>query len=166
MAIVTLAEAARLVGKSKPTLLRAHRDGKLSMERNANNEWRVDTSELLRTYGQFTETQQSHSTKDAQSRHATPDSIGLERENETLKRHIESIEETLRRTDETITDLRIRLDTSEQERRDAQKTIQLLTHQQIDTPREKTNIWTIVLITTTVVTLVIGAIYAIKMNVI
>lgn len=166
MAIVTLAEAARLVGKSKPTLLRAHRDGKLSMERNANNEWRVDTSELLRTYGQFAETQQSHSTKDAQSRHETPEWRDIESHNEKMERIISTLQLTIETQRETINDIRTRLDTSEQERRDAQKTIQLLTHQQIDIPREKTNIWSLVLITTTVVTLVIGAIYAIKMNVI
>jgi hypothetical protein len=85
MAIITLAEAARLVGKSKPTLLRAHASGKLSMERNANNEWRVDTSELLRAYGQFVETQQDRDTKHEVLHHVTPDIAGLERNSETAR---------------------------------------------------------------------------------
>jgi hypothetical protein len=70
----------------------------------------------------------------------------------------------VKRSDETLTDLRTRLDTSEQERRDAQRAIQLLTHEQVTDRRP--NIGMVVAITSAVTVIVIVTIYAIKTNVI
>lgn len=137
------------------------------MERNANNEWRVDTSELLRAYGQFVETQQDHDTKHDPSRRETGFLREVEAHNEKLERIITTLEMALETHRETINDIRARLDASEQERRDAQKTIQLLTHDKTTAPhKKKLNIWLVVAITTTVTALVIAVIYAIKTNVI
>lgn len=130
MALISLAEAAKLVGKSKPTLWRAHKRGDLSMDRNAQNEWRVDTSELFRVYppqAKREETQQ----ETVASRDVTHEWRGFEAENALLKQNIETLEASLKRADETLVDLRTRLDESERERREATNTIRgLLTHTQ------------------------------------
>lgn len=51
MAIVNISEAARLVKKSRTTLYRYIKDGKLSICTGHNNEDGVDTSELIRVFG-------------------------------------------------------------------------------------------------------------------
>lgn len=50
MALVSISEAARLVGKSRRTLQRDIVAGKLS---KCDNGQKLDTSELLRVYGAF-----------------------------------------------------------------------------------------------------------------
>ena len=49
MAFVSVSEAAILVGKSNPTIYRHIKAGKLSR----NSEGTIDTTELLRVYGNF-----------------------------------------------------------------------------------------------------------------
>ena len=51
MTIVNISEAARLVKKSRTTLYRYIKDGKLSTCIGHNNEDGVDTSELIRVFG-------------------------------------------------------------------------------------------------------------------
>ncbi|MDK4679193.1 hypothetical protein [Kingella negevensis] len=51
MAIVSISEAARLVGKSRRTIQRDIAAGKLSKCDNGKNGKKLDTSELLRVYG-------------------------------------------------------------------------------------------------------------------
>lgn len=48
--MLTLTEAAEEIGKSKSTLLRAIKAGRLSAQRNEHGDYRVDASELYRAY--------------------------------------------------------------------------------------------------------------------
>ena len=50
MAILTLGKAAALVGKSKPTISKAIKDGKISASKNSDGVFEIETSELLRVY--------------------------------------------------------------------------------------------------------------------
>lgn len=50
MAQLSLADAARLVGKSKSTLTRAVKSGKMSAIRQADGTFSIDPSELARAY--------------------------------------------------------------------------------------------------------------------
>lgn len=51
MAIVSLSEAARLVGKSRKTIQRYVADGRLSMSQDVQDKKGIDTSELMRVFG-------------------------------------------------------------------------------------------------------------------
>lgn len=46
----TLGTAAKATGRSKATILRAIRSGKVSAEKDANGAWKIDPSELHRVY--------------------------------------------------------------------------------------------------------------------
>jgi predicted site-specific integrase-resolvase len=48
--IVTMGVASRMTGKSKTTLLRYYRSGKISAVRNQNGSYEFDTSELARVF--------------------------------------------------------------------------------------------------------------------
>jgi hypothetical protein len=51
MAIVSLSEAARLAGKSRKTIQRYVADGRLSMSQDVQDKKGIDTSELMRVFG-------------------------------------------------------------------------------------------------------------------
>lgn len=53
MTQLRISEAARLVGRDRKTLYRAIRDGRLSATVDATGERQVDTSELVRVFGEF-----------------------------------------------------------------------------------------------------------------
>ena len=58
MALVSVAEAARLVGKNRKTLYGTYiKTGRLSCVLGENGEKNIDTSELLRVFGSFKEKQ-------------------------------------------------------------------------------------------------------------
>lgn len=103
MAIVSISEAARLVGKSRRTLQRDIAAGKLSKCDNGKN---IDTSELLRVYGTL-----SSATKvaddNASMTQVVADNIpadvadmrarlaALEAENAALKDHLGSLKQAM-----------------------------------------------------------------------
>ena len=53
MAKINLSKAAELVGKDRTTIWRHVKSGKLSIERDADRLPFVDTSELIRVYGEI-----------------------------------------------------------------------------------------------------------------
>ena len=53
MALISLAEAAKLVGRSKRTLYRDVTKGCLSVSQDVTGVKMVDTSELIRVYGEI-----------------------------------------------------------------------------------------------------------------
>ena len=55
---LSLAEAGELVGKSRSTMWRAMKSGKLSVEKDENDHWIVSVSELLRVYPKMNMPQQ------------------------------------------------------------------------------------------------------------
>ena len=111
MAIVSISEAARLVGKSRRTLQRDIAAGKLSKCDNGKN---LDTSELLRVYGTL-----SSATKvaddNASMTQVVADNIpadvadmrarlaALEAENAALKDHLGSLKQAMLLLENKIT---------------------------------------------------------------
>ena len=53
MAQVSVAEAARLVGRDRKSLYRAVKQGRLSATHSATGERQIDTAELVRVYGEI-----------------------------------------------------------------------------------------------------------------
>jgi len=116
----TLGQAARATGKSKPTIARAIRAGRLSAGRGADGSFNIDPAELERVFqiigtgdGTMKQSVTGHDTGNG-SEH--PDRLVLEQA-------------------ETIRDLRARLDASETERRQLQTQLTAVLTDQRATPR-------------------------------
>ena len=56
MKLLTLGEAAKLTGKSKPTISKAIKDGRISGQKGDNGVFQIEVSELLRVYPAKAET--------------------------------------------------------------------------------------------------------------
>ena len=103
MAIVSVSEAARLVGKSRRTIQRDIAAGKLS---KCDNGKKLDTSELLRVYGSLLNApndadKNAHMTQDV-APNIPPDVAemrirlaALEAENAALKDHVGSLKQAM-----------------------------------------------------------------------
>lgn len=85
----SLREAARAVGRGKPAILKAIKAGRLSAEKDAHGQWRIDPAELHRVYPLVPETASEPVTGE---REETPETKAIQRELEMLR--------------ETVTDLR------------------------------------------------------------
>lgn len=83
MAIVSISEASKLVGKNRSTLQRHIATGKLSKATDATGLTGIDTSELIRVYGAISGVIQ-HSNNDAMQHHATAENNELQQ----LKVHL------------------------------------------------------------------------------
>ena len=125
----TLNQAAKACHKSKSAILEAIRSGRLSAGRDDKNQWQIDPAELFRVYPTRTSTEplyqvdhhQPEPTPTPSDNHPTTammldkiTSIEVERERER------------KQLQNTIDDLRRRLDQESEERR---KLTMLLTHQ-------------------------------------
>jgi hypothetical protein len=126
----TLNQAAKACNKSKSAILKAIRSGRLSAGRDDKNQWQIEPSELFRVY-QPTEHlpgRLPHEQNRDQPADLTP-------QNHTTTLLLEQIERERDRErkqmQETIDDLRRRLDDESAERR---KLMMLLTHQP-ETPK-------------------------------
>ena len=71
MAIVSISEAAKLVGRSRRTLQRHVADGKLSKVTDATHGMGIDTSELMRVYGTLIIDDMTHDEPKEVSQHDT-----------------------------------------------------------------------------------------------
>jgi excisionase family DNA binding protein len=96
MAKFSLTQAAKQVGKSKPTISKAIKTGRLSAEKVGNG-YEIDAAELFRVYPKIPATFDAEATADA-TRVAL-----LELEAKMLRQQLE-------REQETVADLRARLD--------------------------------------------------------
>ena len=148
---LSLLDAAKRTGKSKPTILRAIQSGKISAQKDEHGEWQIEPAELFRVYPSTPdETDASaHETDDETSRTTSKEvrnglisgdartGTRTVAELEAMKRELEQEREERarerRQLEDTVSDLRRRLDASEEERR--QKDTQL-THLLTD-QREK-----------------------------
>lgn len=130
-------DAAKIVGKSKSTILRDIRKGKLSAARGEGGGYQIDGAELARVY--------ECGAPDAArgSRHDVPrpapsdtgDAAMTHPKIEVLQVRLDAAERITEERDQTILDLRTRLDQSERERIDAQsKLTALLTDQRVPAP--------------------------------
>lgn len=96
---LTLKQAAEQSGKSKSTIQRAIKKGKLSAEKNDDGTYAIDPSELSRVYS-ATLTQRSDEP--------------LRNSDELLETKVAMLEDQLSRERETVDDLRKRLDRAEE----------------------------------------------------
>ena len=124
----SLKQAAEATGKSKPTILRAIQSGKISAKKDDHNEWLIDPAELHRVYEPVTR----NDTRTVVERNdeIPNETASLRREVEIRDERLIAIEAERERErltlQETIADLRRRLDAEAEERR---KLTMLLTDQ-------------------------------------
>ena len=111
----TLGTAAKATGKSRATIQRAIKNGKVSARKNEFGQYEIDPAEILRVYPvkQPTETVQKRQL----------DTVALQVEIDALKAERER---ERRQYEDTIRDLRERLDRSDSER---ERVTRLLTSQ-------------------------------------
>jgi len=135
---LSLGQAAKHSGFSKPTLSRAIKNGKLSATRLDDGSFSIDPAELERwkdNNGHRNHQETQIATQD--ETHETPkDSSSIEVELKVLRERLRIFEaereHERRAAADQVTDLRRRLDQSEQERRDAHRQITaLLTDQRV-----------------------------------
>jgi hypothetical protein len=126
---ITAGEAARLVGKSVPTITRAIKSGKLVAKPRKPKGWIIEPSELFRVFDAVTyETNSNTATLEHEI--AIKDSV--------LQVKLEVMEQRFSDAQATIEDLRTRLDTESAERR--QLTAQLTDQRQQSVP-QKRGLW-------------------------
>lgn len=104
---LTLRQAAEKCGKSRSTIHRALKSGKLSGSRDDDGAWSIDPAELARV---FPWDEQGHAHRDTvEQERATPDDRAA-----VLAVKVEMLEAQLTREQETVEDLRRRLDKAEE----------------------------------------------------
>lgn len=106
--ILSAGEAAKLVGKSVPTITRAIKSGKLSATPRKPRGWDIDPSELFRVFPAVTGETNAKSNK-LERETAIKDSM--------LQAKLEVMEQRFDDAQATINDLRTRLDAESAERR-------------------------------------------------
>lgn len=124
--MLTPKEAAERVGKSKATILRHIKDGRLSASRDDLRNYHIDPSELARVYGGDA-VEPPHEADHEARRGGADDAVeapSVSIENSILRVKLEAAEQALeerdrelRHREETISDLRDRLDREGEERR-------------------------------------------------
>lgn len=137
----TLGTAAKATGKSKTTIQRAIKAGKLSASKNDNNVYEIDPAELHRVFKPVTSNVTETPNSNDMERHATPKSNGgtpkklvvtadLVKEMGRLRGELDAIKTASERERDLLTDqiedLRTRLDTSETERRQKSEQVTML----------------------------------------
>jgi hypothetical protein len=126
-----MGQAARETGLSKTTIWRAVKAGKMSAVKNLDGDYEIDPAELFRVFPHKPSHQSQVMASSSESVSTTPEPTPdwLAVENEGLKKLIETHNAEIVRQEQTITDLRTRLDRAESERRDATNALRgLLTH--------------------------------------
>ena len=129
MAKVTISEAARLVGVARQNLYKNYiNEGKISIERDHLDKPKIDTSELIRVFGEIrmtpenTEKNQSVTYEKDSYDNVIPSSIQAKDEViATLRSQLDAAADRERKAEEREAWLRQHLD-------DAQRQIKLLTH--------------------------------------
>ena len=126
---ITAGEAAKLVGKSVPTITRAIKSGKLVAKPRKPKGWIIEPSELFRVFDAVTGETNTKS-KMLEDETGIKDSV--------LQAKLEVMEQRFSDAQATIEDLRSRLDTESAERR--QLTAQL-TDQRKQSEPQKRGLW-------------------------
>jgi hypothetical protein len=117
----SLGQAAKAAGISKTSLHRAINKGRISAAKNDNGAYEIEPSELHRVYPPVAESDRSANPDLV--RNGTPETAV---ETEVLRREVELLRERLADKDGVISDLRERLDQSEQERREKDRQLTAL----------------------------------------
>jgi hypothetical protein len=127
----TLGTAAKATGKSKSTISRDIRSGRISANKREDGSYEIDPAELHRVYPPV-----SHENGTRHTASNDPQPLPATRVTE-LEVRLEAAEERIRDKDSAIEDLRRRLDASEQERREvSRKLTGLLTDQREKSPQK------------------------------
>jgi excisionase family DNA binding protein len=127
----TLKEAAEAVGMTKPAIFKAIKRGSISAKKDERGQWLIDPSELHRVYKPVN--QSGNSSIPGLREETIGDTHSLRVEIGVLR---EERERERRQLEETINDLRNRLNQSESERRETQgKLTALLTYQPNTEPK-------------------------------
>ena len=92
---LSLGQAAKECGKSKATISKALKSGKLSFHKKTSAGYEIDPAELFRVFPK--ETPQPLSANDQQPPQSTPDTNALEREIELLREMLAKSDETVER---------------------------------------------------------------------
>lgn len=123
---ITAGEAAKLVGKSVPTITRAIKSGKLVAKPRKPKGWIIEPSELFRVFDAVTsETNDKHKVLDYEA----------DAKDRVLQAKLEVMEQRFSDAQATIEDLRTRLDTESAERR--QLTAQLTDERKQSKPQKR-----------------------------
>jgi len=113
--VYTLKEAADAVGMTKPAIFKAIKRGSISARKDDRGQWLIDPSELHRVYKPVNQEANHHipSLREEMDddTHSLRSEIGILREERERER---------KQLEETINDLRNRLNQSEAERRESQ----------------------------------------------
>ncbi len=126
----TLGTGAKATGVAKSTILKAIKSGKISADRDANGSYAIDPAELHRVFPPLAEKQRIDQEKKLLA--TPPPPLNEQAETAVLLAKLAGLEAILTREQETVADLRNRLNQSEQERRDAQERLTaLLTDQRL-----------------------------------
>ncbi|MEO1555862.1 MAG: hypothetical protein AAFS01_05490 [Pseudomonadota bacterium] len=127
-------EAGEMVGKSKSAILRAIKKGTLSASKDEAGNYQIDPSELSRVYKILPEAQRGAPPSPAKAKQPNPPGLHtqLKAIEEKLAMLKEEREREQRTAQDTIDDLRTRLDRESEER--TRLTARLLTD---DRPHEK-----------------------------
>jgi excisionase family DNA binding protein len=124
----TVAEAAKAIGKSKPTILRAIRRGQISAARDDAGAFRIDAAELHRVFP----------LANADARHVPADATtrrdDLRQRLAVAEARLIETQDAVRTRDDTISDLRRRLDTATEQLGEALQQVRLLTDQRVVPP--------------------------------
>lgn len=134
----TLGQAARAAGRSKTTLNRAVKTGKLSAIRSDDGSYTIDPAELQRVYP-LTGASNGHMARSVTVAGASVPSNGTDPEPALLQQLLAERERLVEEQAAAIRDLRSRLDAESEERRRVQTQLTaLLTDQR---PATQTNMW-------------------------
>ncbi len=110
----SVAEAAKVIGKSKTSVLRAIGKGKLSATRDDAGLFHIDPAELARVFPSPPRSAPAHTAE-----HGAPRGDALEVRLAAAEAQLAAMQDAARLRDEALDDLRRRLDQSDTERRQA-----------------------------------------------
>lgn len=136
----SLGRAAKAVGRAKSTISNDLKTGKISAIRNLDGSWTIDPAELHRVYPPVSNPNGSPNTE---SNNREPPVAGDRTGTELagLRREVELLREQLDNRDESIRDLRSRLDAESGERRTAQAQLTALLTDQRSLPAKVSWWW-------------------------
>jgi hypothetical protein len=100
--LYSLKQAADAVGRGKPAILKAIKNGRISAQKDDNGQWRIDPAELYRVYP-VTPTGNGSDTTTGERQETTKEIVGVGAEVAVLR-------ERLAEKDELIADLRTERD--------------------------------------------------------
>lgn len=135
----TLGQAAKAAGKSKSTISKAIRNGKISANLDAHGQYQIDPSELFRVWSPPPKGNGEETVSLATGE--TGANTELLIQNSRLKTRVEALEEHNSLLKGERDDLRRRLDQSEEERRKTQGQLTALLTSRVEEKQARRSFW-------------------------